>query len=119
MPLADRDRLRTATDDNSLYAELWEYALGVMALDHFFAEVIEGNVPLDANAQWWERKIVPERVNRYSQPWCLVFEGVARLRGRIESQISHSQVTFDHNLVGTSHERRDGKRELKWTDEED
>jgi len=107
-------------EDMTLYAEVWEYAIMVMALDHFYREVVEGNVPLtnrgDPTEPWWEQRIVPERVNHYSEPWCLLFEGLAQLRGRIDNQVPYSHVQIDANLrfTYTSH-RSHGKDEpITW-----
>jgi hypothetical protein len=95
-----------------------------MALDHFFNEVVEGNVPL-ANTNgtvWWEERIVTERVNRYSQNWCLLYECLAHLRERIESQgVYQDQVQIDQNLAFTfKSNRRDHPPEpITWTEDEE
>lgn len=106
-------------EENSLYAQLWEYRVTVMALDHFFAEVIEGNVPLTNGDPWWDRGIVVERVNQYSKPWCLLFEAVSTMRERIESQVMHSLVEIDQNLKMSYHRRgkADGD-EITWVADE-
>jgi hypothetical protein len=96
-------------EDMSLYAETWEYAVMALALDHFYREVVEGNVPLNGDQPWWEQRIVAERVGRYAEPWCLLFEGLSSLRSRLESQVPYSVVEIDQNLrfTYTGRRRRD------------
>lgn len=109
-------------EEKSLYAPLIEYRVMTMALDHFFKEVVEGNLPLGTSEPWWERSIVPERVNRYSQNWCLMFECLAQLRDRIEQQgIYADQVQIDANLAFTYRSnRRPGDPEpIEWVPEEE
>jgi len=107
-------------EDLSLYAETWEYAIMALALDHFYREVVEGNVPLtnrgDPTEQWWEQRIVTERVTRYSEPWCLLYEGLSHLRDRLESQVPYSVVEIDQNLrfTYTGRRSRDGAEPITW-----
>lgn len=119
MPIKSDGKSGGYTDENTLYARLWEYAVMALALDHFFTEVVEGNVPLDANEPWFQRSVVPERVNRYSEPWCLLFEGLSRVRARLEDQVGYSAVRFDHNLRATYTDRRGNEAVLSWTREGD
>jgi hypothetical protein len=109
-------------EEKTLYAPLIEYAVMVQALDNFFDEVVQGNVPLvtDNGVKWWERQIVAERVNRYSQNWCVMFECLAHLRGRLEEQgIYADQITIDPNLRFSfkSNRRSAGPEPIEWTAE--
>ena len=108
MPISSRsDNHR---EEKSLYAPLIEYATMILALDHFFREVVEGNVPLTSDpdgSEWWQRRILPERVNAYSRNWCVLFESLAQLRERIEEQgIYANQISIDANLNFTYASRR-------------
>lgn len=102
-------------EDFSLYAELWEFRITAMALDHFFDEVVEGNVPLTTAESWWDRKVVPERVNRYSENWAIVFEGLARMRERLEeSGIPLDRIRIDESLRFEYHDPRRGDEPITW-----
>lgn len=111
-------------EEKSLYAPMIEYRVMTMALDHFYREVVEGNLPLlmEGSAVWWENRIVPELVNRYSKNWCLLYECLAHLRERIEEQgIYADQVQIDANLAFTyKSNRRDHSPEpITWTEDEE
>lgn len=110
--------------EKSLYAPTIEYTVMTLALDHFFREVVEGNLPLnpqDHGGPWWEQSIVPERVNRYSRNWCLLYECLSHLRERIESQdIYADQVKIDEGLNFTwrSNRREHDPVPIEWTEDE-
>lgn len=112
--------------ENSLYAPIQEFATLVLALDHFYREVVEGNAPLtnrgDSTERWWEQRVVPERVNRYSRNWCLLYEVLASLRERIEAQsVRYEEVRIDADLNFTYHGHRRGQDEpaepMEWVPE--
>ena len=103
-------------EDFSLYATLLEHKVMAMALDHFFREVVEGNVPLESMSTdtWWEYDIVPERVNRFSQPWCLLYEALAQARRKLTNQGTPlHRVTIDENLHAKI-ETRYGVEDITW-----
>lgn len=109
-------------EEKSLYAPMVEYTVMGMALDHFFKEVVEGNVPLTNHngTVWWQQNIVTERVNRYSQNWCLLYEFLSHLRDRLEEQgIYADQVQIDANLNFTfkSNRREYDPVPIEWTEE--
>lgn len=104
-------------EEKSLYAPTVEYAVMILALDHFFAEVVEGNLPLNTAERWWDREIVNERVNRYSRNWCLLYECLSHLRDRLEEQgIYAEQVQIDETLAFTykSHRRPGPPVPMEW-----
>jgi hypothetical protein len=111
------------SEERSLYAPLIEYRVMTLALDHFFKEVVEGNLPLSgSDNQWWEQGIVPERVNRYSKNWCVLYECLSQLRERIESQgVYADQVQIDANLDFTfkSNRREHPPEPIEWTEDEE
>lgn len=102
-----------ATEEMSLYAPLIEYRIAAMALDHFFENAVEANVPLEtalSASGWWHRKIVHERVNRFSERWCLLFEAMATFRERVQDQIPLDNVQIADDLTVTW-DVRDGRRD--------
>jgi hypothetical protein len=119
MPIkCDRDGF---IEEKSLYAPLIEYRVMILALDHFFREVVEGNLPLSGTDNQWEQGIVPERVTRYSKNWCVLYETLAHLRERVEEQgIYADQVTVDANLdfAFKSNRREHDPAPIEWTEKE-
>lgn len=112
------------SEEKSLYAPLIEYTVLEMALDHFFKEVVEGNVPLSGTdgPDWWAQGVVPERVTRYSQNWCVLYECLSALRERLDSQgIYADQVQIDANLNFTwkSNRREYDPVPIEWTENEE
>jgi hypothetical protein len=96
--------------DYGIYRELWQWAIARMALDYFFEELVQGNVPLTDEEDWWRRRVIPERVTRFSTNWALVFEGLARFRETIEDNVPHPAIHIDPNL----HFTYEGKKPLEW-----
>jgi hypothetical protein len=107
-------------EEFSFYADLIQFKAVEMALDHFFMEVVQGNVPLtDTPDLWWEREIIPERVNRYSQPWCLLFEALSMAMSKMTNNgIPLDKVEFDTNLKAIIHTRY-GDEDITWVKNED
>jgi hypothetical protein len=103
------------TEDFSLYAELWEFRITAMAMDHFFENVVDGNVPLTSHPEWWHRQVVSERVTRFSENWAIVFEGLARMRQRLEeSSIPIDRIRVDESLRFEYHDARRGDEPITW-----
>lgn len=111
MPISCSDH--NLHEEHIVCVEDWEAAIMVLALDHFFAEVVEGNLPLNQAESWWNREPVPERVNRYSENWAVLFEGLARVRERLEQCTHHGWVEADANLNFT-YTRRGKPNPVKW-----
>lgn len=90
-------------EEMSLYAPLVDYRVMAMALDSFFENVVEANVPLESHlvSGWWHRKIVHERVNRFSERWCLIYECIANLRERLVDQMPLDNVDIAPDLTVT------------------
>ena len=107
-------------DNMSLYGPRWEYTIMAMALDHFFREVVEGNVPLTGDhgdERWWTQYVVVERVNRFNQNWCLLYEGLAHMRESMGEQgIGFDQIKIDANLKFTFDYRGRGQAvPIEWS----
>jgi hypothetical protein len=115
MPIKDGNSI--AQEDYTLYCELWEWKIIVMALDHFFEEIVQGNVPLTEAEPWWDRNVIPERVTRFHKNWALLFEGLSRARQRLtESGIPMNYMEIDPNLNMVV-ERRGAKTVLEWSND--
>jgi hypothetical protein len=116
MPISSRSGREG--EEFSFYAHLIEFKMLQMALDHFFKEVVDGNVPLgppDPDGNWWERPIQDELVTRYSEPWCLIFEALADTRERLtEAGIPLDRLRIDENLRVTVTDRRGSEEKVVW-----
>jgi hypothetical protein len=116
VPISSRSRYEG--EEFSFYAHLIEFKMLEMALDHFFREVVDGNVPLgppDPDGHWWEQPIVNEMVNRYSEPWCLIFEALADVRERLqEAGIPLDRIRIDESLRVTVTDRRGSEDKVVW-----
>lgn len=102
-------------EEYSFYAHLIEFKMLQMALDHFFEEVVDGNVPLgppSPDEQWWDRPIQGELVTRYSEPWCLIFEALADMRERLQDAgIPLDHIRISDSLRVTAVDRRGSRDE--------
>lgn len=103
-------------EEQSCYAPLWQWRVVCMALDHFFADVVEGNVPLTKDGEdWWDERVIPERVTRYHKQWALVFEGLAGFRQNLSNNVAYELVTVTEALEFTTTDRRRGGEEaIEW-----
>jgi hypothetical protein len=114
MPIASRHGWEG--EEYSFYAHLLEFKMLQMALDHFFKEVVDGNVPLGPPSpedEWWDRAIQDELVTRYSEPWCLIFEALADIRERLQDAgIPLDRVRISDGLRVTV---TNGRRADSWT----
>jgi|SRR5213592_862817 len=103
-------------EEFSFYAHLLEFKMLQMALDHFFKEVVDGNVPLGPPSpadEWWDRAIQDELVTRYSEPWCLIFEALADIRERLQyAGIPLDRIRISDGLRVTV---TNGRRGDSWT----
>jgi hypothetical protein len=118
MPVPISSRSQREGEEFSFYGHLIEFKMLEMALDHFFREVVDGNVPLgppDQDGHWWERSIQNEMVNRYSEPWCLIFEALADTRERLEEAgIPLDRLRIDESLRVTVTDRRGSEEVVVW-----
>lgn len=107
-------------EEFSSYAPLWQWAIVRMALDHFFEDVVEGNVPLTVlHDVWWEQRVIPERVTKYHTNWALLFEGLADARLRLDSNVPHTYVQISEALEFAYSDRRDGPSPITWEADRD
>ena len=103
-------------EEVSFYCPLREWAVIRMALDHFFKDVVEANVPLTNHAEdWWGEKVVAERVTRFTKNWALLYEGLAAFRDRMDSNVPHSLVSINEALEFTFTDRRRGDTPIEWS----
>lgn len=110
----------TWDEEFSSYAPMWEWAIVRMALDHFFRDVVEGNVPLtNGRENWFEERVVEERVTRYHRNWALLFEGLADARLRLEGNVPHGYIKVSESLEFTFDERRKGPVPIEWGPRDD
>ena len=115
MPPTSKDSGGNWQEEVSFYCPLWEWAVVRMALDHFFKDVVEGNVPLTDEAEdWWGERVVAERVTRFHKNWALLFEGLAAFRDRMDNNVPHSQVSISEALEFTYKDRRRGDALIEW-----
>jgi hypothetical protein len=108
--------------DLSVYMTNLGRAALLMALDHYFHDVIEGNVPLEdldaSGGAWCHLKVVPERVNRFNANWCVLFEALAQVKANALDQ-SPEVVRADANLNWATKVRRETDwKPLTWQAEE-
>lgn len=119
MPATSKSR-GSWDEEMSSYATLWEWAVVRMALDHFFKDVVEGNVPLtNDGSEWWERRVVHSQVTPYHKNWALLFEGLANARGRLDGNVPHSTVQISEALEFTYDDRRNGTVPITWRSDHD
>jgi hypothetical protein len=87
-----------------------------MALDHFFKDVVEGNVPLTNDGEdWWDERVIPERITKYHKQWALVFEGLAAFRQGMDNGVPHQLISVNESLEFTTTDRRRGGEEpIEW-----
>lgn len=100
-------------EEFGVYAECLEWETVTMALDSFFREVIDGNVPLTNAEDWWQRQIIPDRVNRFNANWCLLFTAIAMFRERVGETIPKN-VRADENLRWEALTRGGDWKPLVW-----
>jgi len=109
-------------NDLTVYMSQIGRAALLMALDHYFHDVVEANVPLEdaGEDKWAYRKIIPSRVNRFNENWCVLFEALAQVKANALDQ-SPEVVRADTGLTLAWTTRRRGDRDwhpLVWAAED-